>query len=116
MRTEHKLGLGGLGFLLLLASCATTSPRGDYSHVGALSRSAPTAAAENDLRGATSTDARALLAQPLSADRAVRIALLNNRERRATLRELGVSRGLMVQAGLLPNSGRRQLHSPINDN
>ncbi|HEY6558724.1 MAG TPA: TolC family protein [Polyangiaceae bacterium] len=103
MRTEHKLGLSGMGLVLLLASCATTSAHRDYGTVGTLSRSALPAGAENDLRGATASDARALLAQPLSADGAVRIAMLNNRELRATLRELGVSRGLMVQAGLLPN-------------
>ena len=97
MRTEHKLGLGGLGFLLLPASCATTSPRGDYSTVGALSRNAPTAAAENDLRGATSTDARALLAQPLSADRAVRIEL---DLRRPTDRTLPLQKEVMVEYDL----------------
>jgi outer membrane protein TolC len=51
----------------------------------------------------TSGDARALLAQPLTADAAVRIALLNNRELRATLREVGIARGHLIQAGLLPN-------------
>lgn len=51
------------------------------------------------------TDAavRALLAQPLTADSAVRIALLNNRELRAAMHELGVATGKLVQAGLPPN-------------
>jgi outer membrane protein TolC len=71
--------------------------------VARLSRSSLAPGVENDRQGATAADARALLTEPLDADRAVRVALLNNRDLRATLRELGVSRGLMVEAGLLPN-------------
>jgi cobalt-zinc-cadmium efflux system outer membrane protein len=48
-------------------------------------------------------DVRSLLAQPLSLDNAVRIALLNNRELRADLFGLGVARGQLVQADLFPN-------------
>jgi outer membrane protein TolC len=44
-----------------------------------------------------------LLRKPLDADGAVRVALLNNRELRATLREMGIARGRLIQAGLLPN-------------
>lgn len=50
-----------------------------------------------------SNDVRAILARPLTADAAVRIAMLNNRELRAVLREVGVARGHLLQAGLLPN-------------
>ncbi len=46
---------------------------------------------------------RELLAQPLDAEQAVRIALVNNRDLRAELYELGIARGALVQAGLLPN-------------
>ncbi len=49
------------------------------------------------------TDARRLLEQPLTLDSAVRIALLNNRELRAQLVGLGVARGQLVQASVLPN-------------
>ena len=48
-------------------------------------------------------DVQTLLAQPLSLDNAVRIALLNNRELRADLFGLGVARGQLVQANLFPN-------------
>ncbi len=41
--------------------------------------------------------------QPLTADAAVRIALLNNRELCAVLKEVGVARGNLEQAGKLPN-------------
>lgn len=46
---------------------------------------------------------RELLAEPLDAERAVRIALANNRDLRAAMYELGIARGALVQAGLLPN-------------
>ncbi len=48
-------------------------------------------------------EARALLRQPINADTAVRIAMLDNRELRARLREIGVARGELVQASVLPN-------------
>jgi len=44
-----------------------------------------------------------LAAGPLSLESAVRIALLNNRELRAELLGLGVARGQLVQASVLPN-------------
>ncbi|AKF03239.1 TolC family protein [Sandaracinus amylolyticus] len=46
---------------------------------------------------------RELLAQPLTMESAVRIALLNNRDLRAELYELGIARAQLVGAGLLPN-------------
>lgn len=50
-----------------------------------------------------SEDARQLLAHPLDADAAVRVALLNNRELRATIREMGIARGRLISATTLPN-------------
>jgi outer membrane protein TolC len=50
-----------------------------------------------------SSDVRGLLARPLTADAAVRIAMLNNRDLRAVLREVGVARGHLLQAGVFPN-------------
>ncbi|MDP2273655.1 MAG: TolC family protein [Archangium sp.] len=44
-----------------------------------------------------------LLSRPLNADAAVRVALLNNREARAALAEVGIARGQLVTAGLVPN-------------
>jgi outer membrane protein TolC len=43
------------------------------------------------------------LAHPLSADDAVQIALLNNRDLRASFEELGISEADLVQSGRLPN-------------
>lgn len=44
-----------------------------------------------------------ILQQPLTADASVRLALANNRGLRASLRELGIADGQLLQAGLLPN-------------
>lgn len=44
-----------------------------------------------------------LMAQPLTVDRALQVAMLNNRELRATLEDLGVAQAELVQAGLLQN-------------
>lgn len=44
-----------------------------------------------------------LLAAPLTIDRALQVAMLNNRELRATLEDLGVAQAELVQAGLLDN-------------
>lgn len=46
-----------------------------------------------------------LLAQPLSAEDAVQIALLNNRGLQASFAELGITEAEVVQAGRLPNPG-----------
>lgn len=52
---------------------------------------------------AADEDARQLLKEPLDAEIAVRVALINNRELRAILRGMGIARGHMIQEGLLPN-------------
>lgn len=44
-----------------------------------------------------------LMANPLNLDRALQVAMLNNRELRATLEELGVAQADLVDAGLLAN-------------
>lgn len=44
-----------------------------------------------------------LLDEPLDVDTAVRVAILNNRALRATLRELGIERGMLTDARSVPN-------------
>jgi outer membrane protein TolC len=51
----------------------------------------------------TKEQVAALLAQPLSADAAVQVALLNNRDLQAAYNDLGVSEADYVQASLPPN-------------
>ncbi len=58
---------------------------------------------EGNVEDTSEEDVKGLLAKPLDADAAVRIALLNNRELRARLRELGVAQGRVLQAGLVAN-------------
>jgi cobalt-zinc-cadmium efflux system outer membrane protein len=59
--------------------------------------------ADVDVDPVSAERAKRLLEGSLDADQAVRVALLNNRELRAKLRELGVARGKALQASLLPN-------------
>jgi outer membrane protein, heavy metal efflux system len=46
---------------------------------------------------------RALLRRTLSADAAVQVALLNNRELQATFEEIGIAQADLIEAGLLKN-------------
>ncbi|HEY8429240.1 MAG TPA: TolC family protein, partial [Sandaracinaceae bacterium] len=98
MRTERLLAS-----LALVASGCVHSFRADLDRVEALtSRELP----EEVLDAVDPVaDARIerMLREPLTADAAVRIALANNREVRASLREIGVERGILLQANLLPN-------------
>lgn len=102
--------LAGIGLAaLLLAGCASFSPDGGFSAVEQRTR----AHLGQDLAWARtaadreSIDRRVaeLLAQPLTADAAVQLALLNNRGLQAAYAELGISEADLVQAGRLPNPG-----------
>jgi outer membrane protein TolC len=91
-------------WLACAPACVSSSVSSDVERVRELTRVERIArVADQDVDPASSEEARRLLAQPLDADAAVRVALLDNRELRATLRELGVPRGRLIQAGLLPN-------------
>ena len=93
----------GLGMASLTA-CAGPSIRSDVQRVRELSRVEHLArVAELEVDPVAAEDTSRLLDGELDADTAVRVALLNNRELRATLRELGVARGHLMQAGMLPN-------------
>ena len=46
---------------------------------------------------------RALLQRELTADRAVQVALLNNRELQARFEEIGIAQADVIEAGLLSN-------------
>lgn len=94
----------GLALSFLAAGCASASIERDLDQVNKLAHveEAPRVV-EGDVDPAPADDVRRVLEQPIDADVAVRVALLNNRELRATLREMGIPRGKLVQAGLLPN-------------
>ena len=91
---------------LLLAGCATLAPDGGLGQVTELTRGKTAGVDATLARGATAGTQNAvadLLAQPLSADAAVRMALLNNPQLHASMAALGISDADRVQAGRLPN-------------
>ncbi len=103
-----RLRTAGLLILLLgVGGCATMSPDGGVGNMQVLVRDRVGKDAtlpKIDADPATLTSAtRALLAQPITVDDAVQIALLNNAGVRASLAELGISEAELVQAGRIPN-------------
>jgi cobalt-zinc-cadmium efflux system outer membrane protein len=93
--------------LLLLAGCATFDQRAGFSDVRtAVEERSGKHVAWNlgtELDAEAAEEVRRLLAGPLTADGAVQVALLNNRELQAMYAELGVAQADLVQAGLLRN-------------
>ncbi len=94
---------------LTVAGCASFSPDGGFGpvqqaakqHVGQEVR---WARSDEDRRQMDERVAE-LLAQPLSMEAAVQVALLSNRGLQAAFFELGIGEAELVQAGRLPNPG-----------
>jgi outer membrane protein, heavy metal efflux system len=104
MRTGSGLGRWLPVGALVFGGCASTFSGPDLDRVRALSRTAELPGISTvDVDAAPSAEAERLAREPLDVERAVRIALLNNRELRGVLRDMGIARGRYVQAGLLPN-------------
>jgi len=103
----RRLRFGGalLGALAIAVSgCATHSAAGDITRVAELSgQRLDSDSFDEPVDDTAHSEVRTLLSTPLTADKAVQIALLNNRELRAQLRQMGVARGHLMQANLLPN-------------
>jgi outer membrane protein TolC len=106
----HKLAAGA-GMALLLGGCASLSGDGGFGAAAGVSeqRTGMSASVAGRLPR-NDDDARALAAvidkkleQPLSADDAVQIALLNNRGLQASYWSLGIAEADLVQAGRLQN-------------
>lgn len=110
MTSLYKLA-GGAGLVLLLSGCAALSGDGGFSAAAGISE--PRTGARASVEGRlprNDDDARALaavidnkLAQPLAADDAVQVALLNNRGLQASYWSLGVAEADLVQAGRMQN-------------
>ncbi len=106
-RSGLLLSLGAL----LLSGCASLSPDGGLSALAATARQQLNA----ELQAARTPQDQdriaqrvaELLGQPLSADSAVQIALLNNRGLQASFQALGIAEAEWVQASRLPNPGFR---------
>lgn len=96
---------------VLLTGCASFSEDGGLNTVSALTQertgqavrwqTSPSATQTAEMQSALQT----LLAQPLTPDAVVQIALLNNKGLQAALAELGVAEADLVQAGRLRNPG-----------
>ena len=89
--------------LVLLAGCAQFSADGGLNKVATLAAQPLARIDDAASAGLAASETRSLLAAPLTADAAVRVALLNNRALQAGLAELGVSEADLVSAGRLPN-------------
>lgn len=94
---------------LFASGCATTKPAENRDEVGDIlaERGGPqdviSSKQDEQSRAAIEDRVEALLRDPITSDRAVQIAVLNNRELRVTLEDLGVAQADLVQAGLLQN-------------
>ncbi|MCP8940383.1 TolC family protein [Alsobacter sp. SYSU M60028] len=92
---------------LLLAGCVTASPDGGLGPAADVARAelgqSVTKIATPEDAAAASAAVDAALARPLSAEDAVRVALLNNRGLQAAYNELGISEAAYIQASLPAN-------------
>ncbi|WP_425069606.1 TolC family protein [Reyranella sp.] len=97
----------------LLAGCASFSPDGGMTEVAeSVNREIGPGIGKKVVKIASVEQAQqakqqiaVLLAAPLSADAAVQVALLNNRDLQAAYNDLGISEAAYVQASLPPNPG-----------
>ena len=93
--------------LLLLGGCAQITDRSGFDTVQALSRptlgQAPTWIKSEADEAKARAEIAALLAKPVDADAAVRVALLANRNLRASYAELGIAEADLVQANRISN-------------
>lgn len=88
---------------LTLGGCASFSRDGGLDAVSAITAERTGQELALPRPGAPLPELDALLKNPLSADDAVRVALLGNRGLRASLAQLGVAEAELVQAGRLAN-------------
>ncbi len=95
--------------LCTLAGCTTLNPDSGFGPVAKTAQDRLgkdlTWARSDAERDATDQRVAQLLAQPLSADDAVQVALLNNRGLQAAFSELGIADASRAQAGRLANPG-----------
>lgn len=93
-----------LWIFLSFGACTTGRIQDDLAAVRRVTRvDLPRGLTRGEVHEESAAEVRAMLQRPLDADAAVRLAIANNRSLRATLRELGIPRGRLMQAGLVPN-------------
>jgi len=113
MWNKSKLGTGrAAGIILLLvgtalSGCATVKPAADYGRARDYAAAATDAdrdsMAEMTEDAAVADQIASRVADGLTMDEAVEIALLNNKALKAGFYEIGISRAELVQSGLLSN-------------
>lgn len=89
--------------MILLSGCASLSTDSAYGDVAQLTSQRLGQPVQFQREADQTAQIQALLAQPLTADTAVQLALLNNSGLKATLAELGIAEAELVQAGRLRN-------------
>ena len=96
---------------LALAGCASFSQDGGFNAVAQLTKErvgqAPNYQRTTEQADSAKARVAQLLKQPLTADSAVEIALLNNRDLQASYAELGIAESDLVRAGRLANPSFR---------
>ncbi len=104
-----RIGLSFAASAVLLAGCASFSPD---AGMGGVASAVSRETGKEVVKIASAEDARrarervnALLAEPLSSDVAVQVALLSNRDLQAAYNDLGISEAAYVQASLPKNPG-----------
>lgn len=90
---------------VFLAGCASLSNDGGLADVSALTEARVGQAVSLNKTTSNDPNVSNLLTQPLTAESAVKIALLNNPALKASFAELGVAEADFVQAGRLRNPG-----------
>jgi cobalt-zinc-cadmium efflux system outer membrane protein len=102
-----KVIIGAMVCAVALSGCATLDLRSGFSEVSStVQQRVGTPLFWNngtDLDREAEDKLKAILGEKLTAERAVQIALLNNRELQGVYADLGVAQADLVQAGLLKN-------------
>jgi cobalt-zinc-cadmium efflux system outer membrane protein len=105
--STDKRAAAALAIGLSVAGCGAVSPKADFTEVQTMAgeRIGQTLYwSEDGSQGAVRTEQLAsIFREPLTAETAVRVALLNNRDLQATYQELGIARADLIQAGLPKN-------------
>jgi outer membrane protein, heavy metal efflux system len=109
--------LSPLAAAVLLSACAGTTKleQVDLVQHTAIAQQVQLAEADPALRAEAEQEIASLLTEPLTAEKASRIAVLNNPDFLAALASLAISKAELTQAGLLPNPGVRVVRSREED-
>lgn len=101
---ETGRGLGVVVIAALLAACASVPQEAGYTAVDlSIQERLGSDPRTREVGGAYAGGTHVSPAEPLDVERALQLAMSNNRALRAAFEEVGVARGDLVAAGVLPN-------------